>query len=105
MTTLVKCDVYGCEAGQHEAGELASIPLPGDEVYHRTVIASVYFTDEVVTLLLLAPAVLRDPNFQHRYNYEVSQLALRPHGNLTVLSEHLNIVPAVREYEQNGGDY
>jgi aspartate carbamoyltransferase catalytic subunit len=109
MTVKVKCELWGCEAGEHEVAELRTFPMPGDVVYSRTVIASVWYIDEpgheTVTLLLLAPKSLRDPEFKHRYNFEVAQLDMRPHGNLTILGEYLNIVPAVRSYEQNGGDY
>ena len=93
-----RCEVYGCKAGSHEPDELRAIPLPGEQVYHRTVIAS-DGDGTSATLLLLASKSMRDPAFRYRYNYEVSRLDLRPHGNLTQLSDHLNIVPAVREYE------
>lgn len=91
------CPVWGCTVGAHEPGEVAALPLPGQKVYGNTVVASVYDGDAAGGLvLLLAP---RAPF------YLVARLDLRPHGNLTVLSEHPNIVPAVREYEQEGGDY
>lgn len=95
MATKVRCEVWGCQTGEHDAGEVRPIPLPGEQVYHKTVVASVYYTDETATLLLIEKGA---PYFS------VAQLDLRPHGNLSILSEHENIVPAVREYEQAGGD-
>lgn len=106
-----ECKVYGCAAGKHRVHEARAIPWPGETVYHRTVIASVYLAsadtdeDDRALLLLLAMDHQRAKDNPDRYNYEVAELDLRPHGNLSILSDHLNIVPAVEEYEQNGGDY
>lgn len=93
---MKKCDLYGCEVGFHDPNESVKFPLPGDKVYHRTVIASVYYNDDIATLLVME---CQPPYFA------VAQLDLEPHGNLTIVSEHFNIVPAVRDYEQWGGDY
>jgi len=95
---MTRCEVYGCEAGEHAADELRAIPLPGEQVYHKVVAASVYYADDGTdaTLLLIE---------NHEPYFSVARLDLRPHGNLTILSEHANIVPAVREYEQEGGEY
>lgn len=71
-------------------------PMPNDKIGERTVIASTYYTDDIVTVLFLNPTV---PFFT------VAQVDLR-NGDLADWgSRHENIVPAVREYEQNGGDY
>lgn len=90
-------------------------PLPGslvalDERKRSTVIASVeYFDDErgSVTLVLLLN--------QQRPYFTVAHYALTDvsgdsettpysRGELDVIGTFENIVPAVREYEQNGGD-
>ena len=86
-------------------------PMPNDEIEDRIVVASVvYIDDELATVLLLNP---ESPFFSvAHYAYGDNPLA----GRLEVLSlddgdgglmpaTFLNIVPAVRAYEQWGGDY
>lgn len=97
----MECRLYGCPTGQHEPNEARPFPLPGEKVYGRTVIASVWLHEgddggppPTALLLLLRSSV---PYF------EVAELDLRPHGNLDIINDHENIVPAVREYEDNGG--
>lgn len=93
--TQYQCGLWGCQQRFHDIEDRV-FPLPNDVVYHQTVIASVYYDDDTATLLLLR---------KEKPFFEVAQLDLKPHGNLRILSEHDNIVPAVREYEQEGGDY
>ena len=75
------------------------MPMPGDRLSGSTVVASVYYGDDQATLLLL--------NEQAPY-YTVVIVALNAglsypwthHGG-----DHLNIIAAVRDYEQCGGDF
>lgn len=104
-------------------GELLPFPMPNDKIGGGTVIASVeYFDDErgaVALVLLLNP----DPPYFTVAHYALTDVAggvsgvargwtsadsvLTPYtrGELDVIGSFENIVPAVREYEQNGGDY
>lgn len=72
-----------------------NFPMPNDKIGDFTVVASVYYTDEIATVLLLR----RNAPF-----FTVGQVDLET-GRLTVGEYHENIVPAVREYEDMGGDY
>jgi hypothetical protein len=94
-------------------------PMPGMQLHGRTVIASVeYFADErgVVALVLLLNQ--EAPYFTVAHYYQTSMaeetvkygdltetIEARPAGFLHILGTHENIVPAVREYEDSGGDY
>ena len=73
------------------------IPMPGQVLGAQRVIASVFYTDEVATVLLLNG---RQPYFA------VAQVNLEGDDYLLLgpMSFHDNIVHAVREYEQMGGD-
>lgn len=78
-------------------------PMPGDTLLGRTVIASTYYTDEIALVLLLND---RPPFFTvAHYQVHDSHDPAYPAGSLTHLATEYNIVPAVREYEQSGGDY
>ena len=92
--------------GQNNRPE-PGFPMPGDTLLGRTVIASVYFTDEIVLVLLLEP---KPPFFtvaQYQMHEPTDDVGVvpRPKGSLTHLASEYNIVPAVRAYEENGGDY
>lgn len=94
-------------------------PMPNDTLDERTVVASVsYIADErgeVVLVLLLEPEA---PYFTVAYYYvddfdpNASEEAASmgggiPYkaGTLDILGHFMNIVPAIRQYEQSGGDY
>ena len=78
-------------------------PMPGDTLLGRTVIASTYYTDYVVLVLLLEAG----PPFFTTGHYQLydDPDGFHPAGSLTHLAHEYNIVPAVQAYEQNGGDY
>jgi len=77
--------------------------MPGDELLGRTVIASIYYTDEIVLVLLLE----RHPPFFTVSHYQLVDDPGRAHpkGSLTHLAHEYNIVPAVEAYQLHGGDY
>ena len=101
MTTLV-------HAREHDARPEPGFPMPGDTLLGRGVIASIYYTDDIVLVLLLED---RPPFFTvgHYYLYDVAvedgKGITKLAGSLDHLAHEFNIVPAVRAYEQNGGDY
>jgi hypothetical protein len=77
-----------------------NFPMPNDSLYIDkrgvvTVVASVYYTDEEALVLLLH----NEPPF-----FEVAQLLVANEGLLS-LGTFENIVPAVDEYKDSGGDY
>jgi hypothetical protein len=86
-------------------------PMPNEELAGRTVIASVeYFADERGEVALVLLLEKEKPFFT------VAHYALTPiaeseanvgmaEGEYDVLGRFENIVPAIREYEQNGGDW
>ena len=91
-------------------------PMPGDRIEKRTVVASAeYFDDErgsVALVLLLnqqppyftvAHYALTDVKGGEGIYPEVVTEYTR--GEVDVIGSFENIVPAVREYEQSGGDY
>ena len=74
-------------------------PLPNDLINGGTVVASTVLHDDdarPVTWVLLV--LQRSAPF-----YEV--IEVDEHGQVTELGEHANIVPAVEQYQDNGGDY
>lgn len=71
------------------------IPMPNNKLAGATVVASVYLTDERALLLMLN----ENPPF-----FTVTEYSLG-NGSFIPIATTENIVPAVREYEQNGGDY
>lgn len=85
-------------------------PMPGDMIGAQRVIASVQYRDEptlIATVLLLNPA---SPFFTvaHYFMEDApaeDEAPFNAAGTLHELATELNIVPAVREYEQAGGDY
>jgi hypothetical protein len=70
------------------------LPLPGDTVDGHTVVASTYLTDDTATLILLNDM----PPF-----FTVAEVSI-PVASIYAEQEFHNIVYAVREYEQRGGD-
>lgn len=96
-------------------------PMPNDrltplgEVTERIVVASVEYRDEptmIALVLLLRPV---SPFFEvaHFYMEDAPEeetpvyhvpIPARAEGAVHVLATHFNIVTAVREYEQSGGD-
>lgn len=83
------------------ADQRPDIPLPGSPLLGGTVVASVWQRDEppcLCLVLLLFPAPLY---------YGVVQLEVRE-GTWTAahdIRHHPNIVPALEDYTDNGGDY
>jgi hypothetical protein len=74
--------------------------MPNEELHGRTVVASVWLIDdpdrdpEVLVLLLNPTAPFFSVATTNLYT-----------GSLVILGSHENIVPAVRQYEDEGGDY
>jgi hypothetical protein len=78
---------------------MKKFPLPNDlfmikEQTYKAV-ATVYYTDTVALVLLLA----KKPPYFAVGNYDLET------GEWLFLNTHFNIVPAVEEYVQSGGDY
>jgi hypothetical protein len=73
------------------------LPLPNDRLKDgRTVVASCYADDDTALLLLLMPTA---PFFQ----VAIWRLG-RPEDDIIEVIRERNIVYAVRQYEQEGGD-
>lgn len=79
-------------------------PMPNDKLREYTVVASVHYSEaettglesDYATVLLLAETT---PFFA------VAIVSCTPEAHFDYFQVHENIVPAVRDYEQNGGDY
>jgi len=93
-------------------------PMPNDALSHRIVIASTTYIDDQRGELVLVLLLEREPPYFTVALYATTDFdpTANPHitedqgpahnaGDITVLGRHENIVPAVREYEQSGGDY
>ena len=84
---------------------MPELPLPNDEFRGRTVIASVWLRDDnlvppLTCLVLLLES--RTPFFtvaELRWDDDTTEWMP------VWTTSHMNIVPAVREYENSGGDY
>lgn len=84
--------------------------MPNEKMGFRTVVASVEYRDEptyIATVLLLNPV---SPFFTVAHFYmepteQEGEIPARPAGYVHELGTELNIVPAVRLYEESGGDY
>ena len=90
---------------------MIAFPMPNDQLAGRIVVASVdYYADErgeVALVLLLEPEA---PYFTvaHYALTEITEDASNvgmTAGELDILGRFSNIVPAVEEYTQSGGDY
>lgn len=68
------------------------LTIEGDDY---TVVATCYYTDDIMLVLLLAA---------HPPYFAVAHIDLET-GNTMWINVHRNIVPAVEEYIQSGGDY
>jgi hypothetical protein len=88
-------------------------PMPNDRIggpHGPLVVASVEYRDEptyIATVLLLWPEA---PYFEVAHFYQEDcpaegDIPGRPAGRVLTISRHENIVPAVEEYQQMGGDY
>lgn len=82
-------------------------PMPNDKLSRFTVVASVYYSDDIATVLLLAAGT---PYFHvaHYYLEDVPaeyDVPDRPAGFLHFVGVEENIVPAVELYVEYGGDY
>jgi hypothetical protein len=72
--------------------------MPNDQLHGFTVVASVYYTDDIATVLLLDK---HGPPF-----FAVGQYPfVQDNPNLNIIGTEYNIVPAVEMYEDYGGDY
>lgn len=93
-------------SGERSMG--TEFPMPNDMLGTSIVVASVtYRDDDIALVLLLNPG---PPFFTvaHYYLFDAPAeygVEYRPAGYLHVLGVFENIVPAIREYEQCGGDY
>ena len=86
-------------------------PMPGTTVHDRTVVASVEYIDDergsIALVLLLNP----EAPFYTVGHYALTEVKSGDTitdyaaGELDVIGTFYNIVPAVEEYTQNGGDY
>jgi hypothetical protein len=77
-------------------------PLPNDVIGDQIVIASVIYRDsdaEGVEDIYLVLLLNKKPPY-----FIVADITW-PSKKILNLGKHYNIVPAVREYEQSGGDY
>lgn len=86
-------------------GDRPMLPLPGDPMptqrWTETVIASVWLDDTRVPVTALVITIVSWPPY-----YRVRDLVwARTAWRTAHVTEHVNIVPAVAEYEQRGGDY
>lgn len=83
---------------------MTNLPLPGQAAPADlgTVVASVWLDDEAekpfALLLILRPA----PPYYLVQNIELADGSWKPYA---AASLHPNIVPAVEDYQQQGGDY
>jgi len=80
--------------------------MPNDKLAGGIVVASVYYTDEIALVLILNPSA---PFFKviHYFMDDVEGFggpAMKA-GDTWLIATAENIVPAVRVYEENGGDY
>lgn len=84
-------------------------PMPNDQLAGRTVVASVEYRDEptmIALVLLLEP---KPPFFTVALYFQEEcpaeyESPKRFEGEIDVLGEHMNIVDAVGDYEDSGGD-
>jgi hypothetical protein len=86
-----------------EAVAQAGIPMPGQKLDKSTVVASVVFDDEHVPYRYTVVLLNRQPPY-----YTVQTVQDGGKGRAYVVEEsydYPNIVPAVRAYEQMGGDW
>lgn len=91
---------------------MLAFPMPNDRLSNanniaNTVIASVWYTDEIATVLLLRQM---PPFFvvAHYYMSDVPaeyEVEPRQAGHLHLIQTNFNIVPAVEAYVENGGEY
>lgn len=89
--------------------DYSDFPIPNDRIDGRVVVASVnYDEDNQIALVLLLNSSAPFFTVAHYYMQDVpaaDAIPFRPRGYVHVLGDHFNIVPAVEEYQQNGGDY
>lgn len=77
-----------------------TLPLPGEEFLHGTVVASVWIRDDVPEPFALVLVLGGAPPY-----YTVAEITWRNGWVTEDMRQHPNIVPAVEDYQQNGGDY
>lgn len=78
---------------------MSHFPMPGETLSREfVVVASVWYSEEppVATVLLLAS----EAPF-----YRVAGVTVDADHTMLWYTDHANIVPAVRDYEDNGGDW
>lgn len=75
-------------------------PMPGDVMRGAIVAASTYYTDDIVLVLLIE----QGPPFFTVAHYHIHG-EIPVTGSLQILDRQWNIVPAIRTYEESGGDY
>lgn len=81
-------------------------PMPNNELYERRVVASVMYRDEPTEIALVLLLNRQAPFFTVAHLYlEDCPEEDSVEGELLLLATEYNIVPAVRAYEQSGGDY
>lgn len=83
-------------------------PLPGDVINDRVVVASVWYSDpaENDPPEVLPTGMIISLNKESPY-FHISAVEIREDNafpELWVVGDHMNIVHAVHDYEQNGGD-
>ena len=82
-------------------------PMPNDVINGSTVVASVEYRDEPSLIALVLLLNKQAPYFTvaHYYQEASPDAPVYPRGHLLVHGDFENIVPAVEEYTQQGGDY
>lgn len=86
-------------------------PMPNDVIEDKIVVASAQYIDDERGSIALVLLLTKVPPFFAVALYAQTDIAddkgFRPYkaGEAYVIGQHWNIVPAVREYEQSGGDY
>lgn len=81
--------------------ETPVLPLPTESFGGGTVIASVWIRDDEDPITAMLLVLMPEPGMYYR----VFDIEWRTRWEITQRREHINIVPAVRDYENNGGDY
>lgn len=79
------------------------LPMPGERLHGAVVVASVWVNDEGPDLTALVLLLRPEPQF-----YAVADIyqGRKTSGwEVSYETEHPNIVPAVDEYQERGGDY
>jgi hypothetical protein len=95
---------------QHRLMAALPFPMPNDVIDGKTVVASVTYIDDERGDLALVLLLEHESPFFTVAHYAMTDLAEDENtsgyaaGEIDVIGRFMNIVEAVREYEQSGGD-